>query len=122
MSVLIEELRHVYSPGTPFARTALDGVSLRIETGEWVGIVGATGSGKTTLIHHLNGLLRPASGRVIVGGTDIGAMKKVPVQVRTSVGMVFQYPEHQLFEGSVYDEIAFGPRNMGFVEDAGLGV
>lgn len=117
MSVLIEDLRYVYAPGTPFAKTALDGVNLEIPDREWVGIAGATGSGKTTLIQHLNGLLRPTAGRVVVNGTDFGALKKVPVAVRAAVGMVFQYPEHQLFESSVYDEIAFGPRNLGLSEE-----
>lgn len=116
MSILIEKLHHVYSPGTPFAKAALNGVDLEIAAGEWVGIVGATGSGKTTLVQHLNGLLRPTSGRVIVNGTDIGAMRKIPAAVRAAVGMVFQYPEHQLFESTVYDEIAFGPRNLGLSE------
>lgn len=117
MSVLIEDLCHVYAPGTPFAKAALDGVNLEIAAGEWIGIVGATGSGKTTLVQHLNGLLRPTTGRVNVGGVNIGAMKKIPAAVRATVGMVFQYPEHQLFESTVYDEIAFGPRNLGLSED-----
>lgn len=117
MSVLIEDLHYVYAPGTPFAKTALDGVNLEIPDREWVGIAGATGSGKTTLIQHLNGLLRPTAGRAVVNGTDFGALKKIPVAVRAAVGMVFQYPEHQLFESSVYDEIAFGPRNLGLSEE-----
>ncbi|MFZ5641717.1 MAG: energy-coupling factor transporter ATPase [Bacillota bacterium] len=117
MSVLIEDLRYVYAPGTPFAKTALDGVNLEIPDREWVGIAGATGSGKTTLIQHLNGLLRQTAGTVVVNGTDFGALKKIPVAVRAAVGMVFQYPEHQLFESSVYDEIAFGPRNLGLSEE-----
>jgi energy-coupling factor transport system ATP-binding protein len=117
MSVLIEDLRYVYAPGTPFAKTALDGINLEISDKEWVGIAGATGSGKTTLIQHLNGLLRPTAGSVVVNGTDFGALKKIPVAVRATVGMVFQYPEHQLFESSVYDEIAFGPRNLGLSEE-----
>jgi len=120
MSVLIENLSHVYAPGTPFAKTALAQVNLEIAEGQWLGVVGATGSGKSTLVQHLNGLLRPTSGRVIVNGTDIGAMKRVPPDVRTAVGMVFQYPEHQLFESTVFAEIAFGPRNLGLPEDVVL--
>lgn len=118
MSILIADLSHVYSPGTPFARIALADINLEIAGGEWVGLVGATGSGKSTLVQHLNGLLKPTSGRVEVNGINISALRKIPVEVRTIVGMVFQYPEHQLFESTVFDEIAFGPRNLGLLEEA----
>lgn len=120
MSILIENLSHVYAAGTTYARTALQEVNLQVADGEWIGIVGATGSGKSTLIQHLNGLLRPTTGRVVVNGVDIGAMKRIPVALRTAIGMVFQYPEHQLFEATVFDEIAFGPRNQGLTEDAAV--
>lgn len=111
-----EAISYTYSEGTPFVNTAIKNVSLSIEKGEFVGIIGATGSGKSTLIQHLNGLIRPDSGRVFIGGEDIWAEPKNIRQYRFRVGLVFQYPEYQLFEESVGKDIAFGPRNMGLGE------
>ena len=108
-----KDLRHVYSAGTPFEHTALDGVSLSIFPGEFLGIIGHTGSGKSTLIQHLNALLRPTSGQVLLGGEDIWKDKHFTRQTRFRVGLVFQYPEYQLFEETVAKDIAFGPKNMG---------
>lgn len=117
MSVLeVRDLTYTYSPKTPFEKTALDNVSLSVENGELIGIIGHTGSGKSTLVQHLNGLLRPTSGQVLLDGTDIWAEPKKIRQVRFKVGMVFQYPEHQLFEETVYKDIAFGPKNMGLTD------
>ena len=108
-----KDLRHVYSAGTPFEHTALDGVSLSIFPGEFLGVIGHTGSGKSTLIQHLNALLRPTSGQVLLGGEDIWKDKHFTRQTRFRVGLVFQYPEYQLFEETVAKDIAFGPKNMG---------
>ena len=109
----IKELEHTYSPGTPFQHKALDGVSFSVERGEFIGIIGHTGSGKSTLIQHLNGLLKPTSGQVLLDGVDIWSDKKITRQARFRVGLVFRYPEYQLFEETVYKDIAFGPKNMG---------
>lgn len=109
----IENLTHVYSAGTPFEHTALDNISFSVERGEFIGIIGHTGSGKSTLIQHLNGLLKPTSGKVLLDGEDIWESKKSIRQARFRVGLVFQYPEYQLFEETVYKDIAFGPKNMG---------
>ena len=109
----IQDLSHVYSAGTPFEHTALDHVSFSVERGEFIGIIGHTGSGKSTLMQHLNGLLKPTAGQVILDGTDIWKDKKTLRQARFRVGLVFQYPEYQLFEETVYKDIAFGPKNMG---------
>lgn len=112
-----EGLTYQYSIGTPFEKTAVDHVDLEIEDGEFVGLIGHTGSGKSTLIQQFNGLLKPTSGRILVDGQDIWALKKADMwQVRFKVGLVFQYPEYQLFEETVYKDIAFGPRNMGLDE------
>ena len=112
-----EGLTYRYSIGTPFEKTAVDHVDLEIEDGEFVGLIGHTGSGKSTLIQQFNGLLKPTSGRILVDGQDIWALKKADMrQVRFKVGLVFQYPEYQLFEETVYKDIAFGPRNMGLDE------
>ncbi len=108
-----KDLRHVYSAGTPFEHTALDGVSLSIFPGEFLGVIGHTGSGKSTLIQHLNALLRPTSGQVLLGSEDIWKDKHFTRQTRFRVGLVFQYPEYQLFEETVAKDIAFGPKNMG---------
>ena len=108
----VENLHHVYSAGTPFEHIALDDVSFSIDRGEFVGIIGHTGSGKSTLIQHLNGLLKPTSGKIILDGQDILSDKQLTRQSRFRVGLVFQYPEYQLFEETVYKDIAFGPKNM----------
>ena len=98
----IENLTHVYSAGTPFEHTALESVSFSVERGEFIGIIGHTGSGKSTLMQHLNGLLKPTSGRILLDGVDIWEDKNITRQARFRVGLVFQYPEYQLFEESVY--------------------
>lgn len=108
----VKDLTYVYSAGTPFEHKALDGVSFSISRGEFVGIIGHTGSGKSTLMQHLNGLLRPTSGEILLGGKDIWSDKNLTRQARFRVGLVFQYPEYQLFEETVYKDIAFGPKNM----------
>ena len=107
-----DALRHVYSAGTPFEKVAIDQISLSFEQGQLVGIIGHTGSGKSTFIQHLNGLLAPTSGTVLFAGEDIHRSKEATRDVRFSVGLVFQYPEYQLFEETVYKDIAFGPKNM----------
>ena len=106
-------LCHIYDPGTPFARIALDDINISVSQGEFIGIIGHTGSGKSTLIQHLNGLLKPAKGHVLLDGTDIHSDKSKLKSVRQRVGLVFQYPEHQLFEADIYKDVAFGPANMG---------
>jgi energy-coupling factor transport system ATP-binding protein len=116
MSIIVRDLTHVYMKGTPFEATALNNVSFEISSGEFVGLIGHTGSGKSTLIQHLNGLLKPSSGQVIVNGSDLGDKSTSLKLIRQKVGLVFQYPEHQLFEENVYKEVAFGPRNMGLDE------
>ena len=112
----IENINYIYSAGTPFEHKALDNVSFSVERGEFIGIIGHTGSGKSTLMQHMNGLLKPTSGKVILDGQDIWSDKKLTRQARFRVGLVFQYPEYQLFEETVYKDIAFGPRNMGLDE------
>ena len=118
MSVIrAENISFVYSPGTAFEKTALDDVSFEIEEGEFVGIIGHTGSGKSTLVQLVNGLLRPTKGRIFLEDKDIWEKPKKIRNVRFRVGMVFQYPEYQLFEETVYKDISFGPRNMGLEEE-----
>ena len=112
----VENLTHIYSQGTPFEHIALNDISFTMERGEFVGIIGHTGSGKSTLMQHLNGLLAPTSGRILLDGVDIWSDKSVTRQARFRVGLVFQYPEYQLFEETVYKDIAFGPKNMGLDE------
>ena len=109
----VENLTHIYSAGTPFEHKALDNMNFSAERGEFIGIIGHTGSGKSTLMQHLNGLLKPTSGKVLLDGKDIWSDKKLTRQARFRVGLVFQYPEYQLFEETVYNDIAFGPKNMG---------
>lgn len=112
-AIKTEDLTYTYSVGTPFEKTAVDHVNLEIEQGEFVGVIGHTGSGKSTLIQHFNGLLKPTSGRVLINGTDLWAKDTNRREYRFKVGLVFQYPEYQLFEETVYKDIAFGPTNMG---------
>ena len=108
-----KNLTYIYSAGTPFEHKALDDISFSVERGEFIGIIGHTGSGKSTLMQQLNGLLKPTSGTVLLDGQDIWSDKKLTRQARFRVGPVFQYPEYQLFEETVYKDIAFGPKNMG---------
>ena len=112
----VQNLGHIYSAGTPFEHVALENVSFSIERGEFIGVIGHTGSGKSTLMQHLNGLLKPTSGNVLLDGQDIWSDKKLTRQSRFRVGLVFQYPEYQLFEETVYKDIAFGPKNMGLAQ------
>lgn len=112
-----KNLSYVYSDGTPFRVTAINNVNISIEKGEFVGIIGHTGSGKSTLVQHLNGLLTPFSGEVLLDGKNINESKITRRQARFKVGLCFQYPEYQLFESTVYKDISFGPKNMGLSED-----
>ena len=113
MPIEIKNLNHIYMPGSPFETKALDDVTLTINDGEFIGLIGHTGSGKSTLVQHLNGLMKPDSGTVLVDGMDTGAKETDLREVRRRVGLVFQYPEHQLFEETVRKDVAFGPRNLG---------
>ena len=110
--ISLKQLTHIYSPNTPFEQRALDRIDLDIHPGEYLGIIGRTGSGKSTLIQHLNGLAKPTSGQVLFEGQDIWADKALTHSIRFQVGLVFQYPEYQLFEETVYKDISFGPKNM----------
>ena len=112
----VKNIDYIYSIGTPFEHKALDNISFSVEPGEFIGIIGHTGSGKSTLMQQLNGLLKPTSGEVLLDGVDIWSDKKLTRQARFRVGLVFQYPEYQLFEETVYRDIAFGPKNMGLSE------
>ena len=112
----VQNLNYIYSVGTPFQHQALENVSFSVNRGEFIGIIGHTGSGKSTLMQQLNGLLKPTSGQILLDGQDIWSDKKLTRQARFRVGLVFQYPEYQLFEETVYKDIAFGPRNMGLSE------
>lgn len=116
----IEDLTHTYSAGTPFQRSAVEGLSMTVGAGEFLGVIGHTGSGKSTLIQHLNGLLQPTSGRILLEGKDIWADPKKIRDVRFKVGLVFQYPEYQLFEETVIKDIMFGPKNMGLSDEEAL--
>ena len=113
----VQNLNYIYSAGTPFQHQALENVSFSVARGEFIGIIGHTGSGKSTLMQQLNGLLKPTSGTVLLDGQDIWSDKKLTRQARFRVGLVFQYPEYQLFEETVYKDIAFGPKNMGLKEE-----
>ncbi len=112
-----KNLTYTYGAGTPFSKTAVENVNIAIKKGEFIGLIGHTGSGKSTLIQQLNGLLRPTSGTVLLNGKDIWEKKKEIRKVRFQVGMVFQYPEYQLFEDTVIKDIGFGPRNMGLSQE-----
>lgn len=117
MSIEIKNLTHIYNEGTAFEKRALSDVSLEIQSGEFVGLIGHTGSGKSTLIQHLNVLLKPDEGQVLIDGFDINSDKSKLKEIRCRVGLVFQYPEHQLFEMTVYKDAAFGPENMGLPKE-----
>ena len=113
----VKDLTYIYSAGTPFQHKALEQVSFSVCPGEFIGIIGHTGSGKSTLMQQLNGLLKPTSGQVLLDGKDIWTDKQTTRQARFRVGLVFQYPEYQLFEETVYKDIAFGPKNMGLAQE-----
>ena len=117
MSIKIENLTHIYMPKTPFEKKALDDVNLYIEDGEFIALIGHTGSGKSTLIQHLNGLLEPSSGKIIIDDVDITEKGVKLSDIRKKVGLVFQYPEYQLFEETIEKDIAFGPTNLGLGQD-----
>lgn len=117
MSIEVKGLTHIYSEGLPDESLALEDISFRAEDGQLVGLIGHTGSGKSTLVQHLNGLLKPKKGHIIVGDVDITAENVVMRDIRRKIGLVFQYPEYQLFEETVYRDIAFGPKNMGLSEE-----
>ena len=116
MSIEVSNLTHIYSPGQPEEQTALDGISFTVEDGSFVGIIGHTGSGKSTLVQHLNGILRPTRGKIYVDGEDITQKNVSLTDIRKKVGLVFQYPEYQLFEETVAKDVAFGPKNLGLPE------
>ncbi|MGI6585743.1 MAG: energy-coupling factor transporter ATPase [Gracilibacteraceae bacterium] len=117
MPVKVENLTHVYMKDSVFEHVAIDNISFEIQDGEFIGIIGHTGSGKSTLIQHLNGLLKPSSGKVFIDGEELGSKEVQMKKIRQKVGLVFQYPEQQLFEETVYKDVAFGPRNLGLSED-----
>ncbi len=118
MPIQVKNLNHIYSEGMPYQTVALDDISFEIDDGSFVGIIGHTGSGKSTLIQHLNGLLKPKSGSIIIDGTDITDPSVKLRDIRKAIGLVFQYPEYQLFEETVEKDVAFGPLNLGFPEEA----
>ncbi len=117
MSIIIKGLNYIYSPDSPFERTALKNIDLTIEDGEYIGLIGHTGSGKSTLIQHFNGLLKPSGGSISVQGINLSEGKPDLIKLRAKVGLVFQYPEYQLFEETVAKDIAFGPKNLGLSEE-----
>lgn len=116
MSIVLNQVTHIYMKGTPYERTAIADINLEIKPGECIGIIGHTGSGKSTLLQHLNGLLSPTSGEVLLEGVNLMGKGPQILQAKRKIGMVFQYPEHQLFEETIFDDIAFGPRNLGLSE------
>ncbi|MEG0291742.1 MAG: energy-coupling factor transporter ATPase [Anaerovoracaceae bacterium] len=117
MSIQVKKISHIYSPGLPQETVALDDVSFEANDGEFVGIIGHTGSGKSTLVQHLNGLLKVTSGNIVINGTDITEPKVSMLEIRRKIGLVFQYPEYQLFEETVAKDVAFGPKNLGLDEE-----
>lgn len=117
MSIQVKELTHIYSEGMPYESVALKNVSFTIEDGEFVGVIGHTGSGKSTMVQHLNGLLKPNSGSILIGDTDITNGKVLMRDIRRKIGLVFQYPEYQLFEETVHKDVAFGPTNLGLPKE-----
>lgn len=116
MSIQVKNLKHIYEKGMPTESVALEGVSFEVEDGELLGIIGHTGSGKSTLLQHLNGLLKPDEGTIVIRGVDITAPGVSMVEIRKRIGLVFQYPEYQLFEETVAKDVAFGPRNLGLAD------
>ena len=117
MSIELKNVTYTYSPGTAYESHALKDVSLVIPDGQFIGIIGHTGSGKSTLIQHLNGLIKPTSGRLLYNGPDIHSEGYSLKKLRSKVGLVFQYPEHQLFEIDVFSDVCFGPKNLGFSDE-----
>ena len=117
MSIKLEHITYTYSPGTVYEMHALKDVDMEIPDGQFMGIIGHTGSGKSTLIQHFNGLMKPTSGKVLYNGQDIWAEKYDRQKLRSKVGLVFQYPEHQLFEAEVLEDVCFGPKNLGLSKE-----
>lgn len=117
MIINIKDLTFVYNPNTPFEKRALDNINLEINEGEFIGLIGHTGSGKSTLVQHLNGLMKPSSGSLFVEGKNIVEKDANLREIRQKIGLVFQYPEHQLFEETIYKDIAFGPKNLGLRDE-----
>ena len=117
MSIRVENLKHIYEKGMPTESLALDNISFEVEDGQLFGIIGHTGSGKSTLLQHLNGLLKPDEGRIHIGGVDITEPGISMTEIRKRIGLVFQYPEYQLFEETVAKDVAFGPKNLGLSEE-----
>lgn len=117
MSIILEGVYHTYQPRTPYETHALRNIALEIQEGEFIGLIGHTGSGKSTLVQHFNGLLKPTAGKVVIDNIDLTAKGTKLKDTRQKVGLVFQYPEHQLFEETVFADVAFGPRNLGLPED-----
>ena len=117
MSIQVKNLKHIYEKGMPNESVALEDISFEVDDGEFLGIIGHTGSGKSTLLQHLNGLLKPDEGKIIIGGVDITADDVSMVEIRTRIGLVFQYPEYQLFEETVAKDVAFGPKNLGLSQE-----
>ena len=117
MSIEVKNITHIYSEGMPYESVALQDVSFSVADGEFVGIIGHTGSGKSTLVQHLNGLLKPKRGSIFIGDVDITGEKVLMRDIRRKIGLVFQYPEYQLFEETVHKDVAFGPINLGLSEE-----
>ncbi len=117
MAIQVKNLKHIYEKGMPNESVALEDISFEVDDGEFLGIIGHTGSGKSTLLQHLNGLLKPDEGTIIIGDVDITAEGVSMVEIRKRIGLVFQYPEYQLFEETVAKDVAFGPKNLGLTED-----
>lgn len=117
MSIQVKNLKHIYEKGMPNESVALEDISFEVDDGEFLGIIGHTGSGKSTLLQHLNGLLKPDEGKIIIGGVDITADDVSMVEIRKRIGLVFQYPEYQLFEETVAKDVAFGPKNLGLSQE-----